>query len=213
MSTNNLVQALPDVYRKNTGSNNYKLLALHGEAVDALRADILAVLAAQDVHQATGVTLDRYGVIVDEPRGNSDDSDYRVKIQQKMGLYRGNGSWSSVSSGISNLTHLPLQAFALADNAMPHTVKLTVKDAADLARIPKSRSLLAKIATLLPAGVGLYVTSNFRSTAMVGISIINKIGITLTIYPWQVHHYESISTMCTAAVMKSCLSVTVLERS
>lgn len=213
MSTNNLVQALPDVYRKNTGSNNYKLLALHGEAVDVLRADISAVLAAQDVHQATGVTLDRYGAIVDEPRGNSDDVDYRVKIQQKMGLYRGNGSWSSVSSGISNLTHLPLQAFALADNAMPHTAKLTVKDAADLARIPKSRLLLAKIASLLPAGVEICVTSNFRSIAMVGISIISKIGINLTLLPWQVYHYESISTMRTAAAIKSCLSVTVLERS
>lgn len=213
MSTSKLIHSLPDVYRKDTDGNNFKILSLHGDAVDELRADISAVLAAQDIHQATGATLDRYGVIMDEPRGNSDDADYRVKIQQKMRLYRGNGSWSSVSSGISNLTHLPLQAFALADNAMPHTAKLTVKDAADLARIPKSRLLLAKIASLLPAGVEICVTSNFRSIAMVGISIISKIGITLTLYPWQVHQYESTCTIRTAAAIKSCLSVTVLERS
>ena len=53
MSTSKLIHSLPDVYRKDTDGNNFKILSLHGDAVDELRADISAVLAAQDIHQAT----------------------------------------------------------------------------------------------------------------------------------------------------------------
>lgn len=69
------------------------------------------------------------------------------------------------------------------------------------------------LARVVPANMQNIIRLVFQSPAPVGISTISKLGVTLHLYPWQVHQYESISTVRTAAVAKSCLSVTVLERS
>ena len=69
------------------------------------------------------------------------------------------------------------------------------------------------LARVVPANMQNIIRLVFQSPAPVGISVISKLGVTLHLYPWQVHHYESISTVRTAAGMKSCLTVTVLGRS
>ena len=69
------------------------------------------------------------------------------------------------------------------------------------------------LARVVPANMRNIIRLVFQSPAPVGISTISKLGVTLHLYPWQVHHYESVSTVRTAAAVKSCLSVTVLERS
>lgn len=69
------------------------------------------------------------------------------------------------------------------------------------------------LARIVPANMWNVIRLVFQSNAPVGISAISKLGVTLTLYPWQVHQYESVSTVRTAAAVKSCLSVTVLERS
>lgn len=214
MPTSKLAECLPDVYRKNPASNNYKLLELHGDASDALRDDIQLVLQAQDLQKAFGSTLNRYGDEIGQPRGNADDALYRTLIQEKIIQNRNNGAWNRVSSGIANLLQLPISRFYLADGAEPHTAQLILSDASDLAHLPgKTIFLLSKIKGLLPAGVRLFADAIFRLSIPVGISVISKLGITVTLYPWQVHQYDSISTVQTAAAVKSCLSVTVLERS
>ena len=69
------------------------------------------------------------------------------------------------------------------------------------------------LARVVPANMQNIIRLVFQSPAPVGISTISKLGVTLHLYPWQVHQYESISTVRTAAAVKSCLSVTVLGRS
>ena len=69
------------------------------------------------------------------------------------------------------------------------------------------------LARVVPANMRNIIRLVFQSPAPVGISTISKLGVTLHLYPWQVHQYESISTVRTAAAVKSCLSVTVLGRS
>lgn len=69
------------------------------------------------------------------------------------------------------------------------------------------------LARVVPANMQNVIRMVFQSPAPVGVSVISKLGVTLHLYPWQVHHYESISTVRMAAGMKSCLTVTVLGRS
>lgn len=69
------------------------------------------------------------------------------------------------------------------------------------------------LARVVPANMRNIIRLVFQSPAPVGISTISKLGVTLHLYPWQVHQYKSVSAVQTAAAVKSCLSVTVLERS
>ncbi|WP_413778141.1 putative phage tail protein [Caproicibacterium sp. XB1] len=69
------------------------------------------------------------------------------------------------------------------------------------------------LARIVPANMQNTIRLLFESATPVGIAVISKLGVTVTLYPWQVHKYESISTVRTAAATKSCLTVTVLERS
>lgn len=69
------------------------------------------------------------------------------------------------------------------------------------------------LARVVPANMQNIIRLVFQSPAPVGVSTISKLGVTLHLYPWQVHQYESVSTVRTAAAVKSCLSVTVLGRS
>ena len=77
---------------------------------------------------------------------------------------------------------------------------------------PNIDGLKAAVDEIKPAHLDYGIYFEDRVPGKLGIAAISKLGITLTLYPWQVHHYESIGTLRTAAAMKSCLSVTVLER-
>lgn len=91
--------------------------------------------------------------------------------------------------------------------------RLVIQYIETLGRPPDYRGLAEAVEEIKPAHLAWSVEFDEQVPGKIGISTISKFGITLTLYPWQVHKYESISTVRTAAAMKSCLSVTVLERS
>jgi hypothetical protein len=66
---------------------------------------------------------------------------------------------------------------------------------------------------VVPANMQNIIRIVFQSSAESGIFVVSKLGVIMTIYPWQVHQYDSVSTVSTAVGMKSALTVTVLERS
>ena len=70
------VSRLPDCYRKDSESNNYKLLELGRMATAELRDDIQAVLDCLDLNQATGKTLELYGDMMGQRRGLLNDEQY-----------------------------------------------------------------------------------------------------------------------------------------
>lgn len=79
-----LEKNLPDAYRKDEGSNNWKLLQIEKRAMDDLRAAIREVYNSLDIDQATGKTLDMFGDMFDQPRGMATDEQYRVMIKAKI---------------------------------------------------------------------------------------------------------------------------------
>ena len=74
MKTSDLVRKLPDVYRKDPKSNNYKLLQLSAEALEELREAAALTEESQDIRTAIGKTLDLHGEKVGQPRGSADDA-------------------------------------------------------------------------------------------------------------------------------------------
>ncbi|WOC32826.1 MULTISPECIES: hypothetical protein [Caproicibacterium] len=170
MPTDKLVRALPDAYRKDFGGNNYKLLALHAEAVDALRADIQAVLQAQNLQQAIGKTLDLYGAEVGQPRGSADDTLYRVLIQQKMARNRGIGTWESVTGGVRNVLNCGASDFYVYDNSYPHKAVLRVRNEEVLENCPLPTEEMKRVLNqLLPAGVDFVTVIPFPGSSFFAV--------------------------------------------
>ena len=105
MKTNNFnsenhVKNLPDFYNKKESSNNYKLLLIEKEAIDALRVDQNAVFDSLDINNATGFTLDLYGEMVGQQRGVATDDQFRCMIRSKIMRNMSDGDYASVTKAV-----------------------------------------------------------------------------------------------------------------
>lgn len=96
----NYVSNLPDVYKKSTDSNNYKMLEIERNATGKLYADIKDLFNSLDIDKATGETLDMYGEMLDQPRGLATDSQYRVMIKTKIMRNLSSGDYKSVAEAL-----------------------------------------------------------------------------------------------------------------
>ena len=90
------VNKLPDSYAKSIDSNNNKLLDINERAIADVKADAQAIYDVLDLDNATGRTLDLYGDMVGQKRGELNDIQYRIMIRTKMGINITQGNYSSV---------------------------------------------------------------------------------------------------------------------
>lgn len=84
MQTDELVKRLPDCYRKDKDSNNYKLLELSRTSIQGFEDDNQQLYDMLDIMKAHGKTLDLYGAIYKQKRGALADEQYRVVILQRI---------------------------------------------------------------------------------------------------------------------------------
>lgn len=71
---------LPDCYRKDPESNNYKLLEIGHLAIDKLMNDISYTKNSKDLTKAYGATLEHFGNMIGQLRGSLDDNQYRYLL-------------------------------------------------------------------------------------------------------------------------------------
>lgn len=90
------VKKLPDIYRKDSASNNFKLLNLNEQAIAVITEDLQAIFDARDLNKATGRTLDLIGEMIGQKRGVMTDEQYRYVILTKVGMNIGQGTYESV---------------------------------------------------------------------------------------------------------------------
>ena len=90
------VDNLPDVYRKDTSSNNYKILNIQKIEIDGIKEDTEDVYNTLDLDQATGKTLDLYGDMLGQVRGYATDDQYRVMIKSRIVRNLMTGSLDSI---------------------------------------------------------------------------------------------------------------------
>lgn len=101
MKTQTLLRFLPDVYNKEPGSNNEKLLSLESEMSEEFMADADKVLEYLDIRKATGKTLDLFGASVQQPRGRLTDEQYRYAILNRIAMNASKGDMNSVISNLA----------------------------------------------------------------------------------------------------------------
>lgn len=96
----NLAKNLPDAYRKDAGSNNYKLLAIEKSAMDSVRENLRLIFDSLDIEKAQGSTLDLYGEMLGQARGAATDEQYRIMLKAKVCRNIANGDHRSIITAI-----------------------------------------------------------------------------------------------------------------
>ena len=160
----NNARKLPDSYAKDSSSNNHKLLNLNEQAITALKKDMDDVLNVLDLSQATGATLDLYGDMVGQQRGELTDDQYRYMILTRSGINNSQGSYDSVIALLCRIFECEPSAISLDDGKDACTVELTKFPLSVLVNVGFSgQQAIDMIRLLLPSGVTID-SANFEGT-------------------------------------------------
>ncbi len=163
------VERLPDCYRKDKDSNNYKFLELNSLAVADLKADIKAVKDALDLNLSTGKTLDLYGDMLAQRRGLLNDEQYRYMLFARIGRNIVQGDYQSIMDTLvlmfgSQQGQITLDDLDLEEEETPCVVKLSKFPISVLMNAGfSSRQAVTMIEMLLPICVTLSA-DNFEGT-------------------------------------------------
>lgn len=156
------VRNLPDAFCKEPGCNNEKLLRLNAEIISQIRQDIQAVDDANDLDKASGKTLDLYGEVLNQPRGQMNDIQYRYLLYTKIGANSVSGDYFSTMRCLMQLFRVdpddPEYAdFMIVEDDLPGVVRLEKMPLHVLAGAGfTSKQAVQMIEKLLPVGVKVF---------------------------------------------------------
>ena len=156
---------LPDCYRKDVDSNNYKLLEIGHLAIDKLMNDINDTRDSKDLTKAYGATLERFGAMIGQSRGSLNDTQYRYLLYMKIGKNLVTGDYNSVIKvvramlGISDNSDELVIEDAEGGNVRVKSIPLSTLVASGFS----SRQAIKLIEQLLPLGIGIN-TDSFAGT-------------------------------------------------
>lgn len=169
MLNNDYIKKLPDCFEKAENSNNEKLLRINYDMLQALRTEIQKLSEALDINSVTGYTLDLYGEMLGQERGQLDDGRYKVLIMAAIlkNLCKCDGN--SIIDIMALVFDCDKDDFCIKDyeeesatvtlEKLPYSVLMAVGiTGKEAARIVKQ---------MLPAGVKLYA-DNFEGSFELG---------------------------------------------
>ena len=96
----NLARNLPDAYKKDKSSNNYKILEIERRANNVSRSFLEEIAAILDINKATGATLDMYGKRFGQARGRTTDAQFSKMIKSKIICSQSSGSYKDIVDAI-----------------------------------------------------------------------------------------------------------------
>lgn len=160
----NYIKQLPDAFRKDATSNNYRILQINQQALSKLYGDIEDVSNALDLMQATGKTLDLYGELLDQPRGACDDTQYRYLLLAKISRNFLKGDYENTVTAIATALQIETTDFLMKEHETRCAVEFTKFPIEVLTKTTfKSKQVYEIIKQLLPVGVEL-ILDEFQGT-------------------------------------------------
>jgi len=129
LETMQLVRRLPSTYTKNPASVLFRLFRIVGTECESLRKALLTTERYRDIDQAEGVTLDRIGSNVRQPRGLLNDVLYRAVIKAKVASQLSPGDLDSIKRIVAamlgiDVTEVRVKALWRADPPEPAAVEI-----------------------------------------------------------------------------------------
>lgn len=156
----NLAKNLPDAYRKDVASNNFKILEIERWANNETRATLEEIAAIFDIDNATGAVLDMYGKRFGQARGKATDAQYRLMIKSKIVRSSSSGSYKDIVDAICFTFDCDKADVLLVEGSTPMSVRL---EKAPLGAVIQagfsSRQAELIVESLLPAAVKLEYSS------------------------------------------------------
>lgn len=149
------VNNLPDCFRKDRDSNNFKILEIEKQTVNEFRATLQEIFDSLDLDKAKGATLDLYGEVVGQERGRATDEQYRIMIKAKLLRNLSNGSHSSILDCLAKTLNCDKSEIEIKEADDPCSVEITVPLNIIVSADFTSSQITALIKTLLPVGVSL----------------------------------------------------------
>ena len=152
----NLAKNLPDAYKKNTDSNNYKILEIERDFCQKLRQDLADVDDILSFENATSKTLDLYGERIGQRRGLATDAQYILMLKAKIMRTMSNGSYNSVINAVCKTFDCKPSDIIVEESTNPCAIKtlsipITIINKAGLS----SSQTHQIIRSLLPIGIKL----------------------------------------------------------
>lgn len=158
----NFEKNLPDAFRKDKDSNNYKLLLVDKHILDKIHLMLESIYGILDIDNATGETLDLYGTRLNLRRGTLTDAQYLIRLKAKIAQSFSDGSRDSVAKAL---------AFVLSSTSNKIKITSIGDNTVRLVDLPMSMLTGAKISTdeiismvkdMLPQGIS--VKADFTGT-------------------------------------------------
>ncbi len=152
----NLAKNLPDAYKKDGTSNNYKILEVERAANVELRTMLEQIENILDINNATGETLDLYGKRFGQPRGMANDSQYRAIIKSKIVRCFCGANYKDVIDSICFTFNCGIDDVRIIETEEPANVFLDKLPLADIVEAGFNTTQARQvIKNLLPVGVSL----------------------------------------------------------
>lgn len=148
----NQAKKLPDVYRHDTDSNNYKLMQLCNLINTDFEADMKSIFNSRDIHNATGKTLDRYGEMLGQSRNGATDEQYRFLLLNKIGKLKAGSDCNSVIQNIMIMFNA--EKISVTEGNLSVSVNGVTMDMIDNTGY-SAVEVKEKISEMLPVGVEL----------------------------------------------------------
>lgn len=121
----NHAKNLPDTYRRDKDSNNYKILEIERDAVSQLNSMLNQVYDITDLENATGKTLDLYGEKIGQDRGKATDEQYRILLKAKAARNLVNGSYKTICDAMCATFGCDASAIKFEDMNTPCHIEAT----------------------------------------------------------------------------------------
>lgn len=151
----NLAKNLPDAYKKDINSNNYKILEIERQSNNDLRSLLDCIANSLDIDNATGATLDMYGKRFGQPRGKATDAQYKLMIKSKIVRGMSNGSYKEIVDALCFTFNCPIDDVSIIETA-PMKVELqNLKLDTVLNAGFETSQIYQLVKSLMPVGVTL----------------------------------------------------------
>lgn len=159
-----LIDNLPDCYKKDKGSNNYKLLELSKKNVDAFRECLISIENSLNLNNARGATLDLYGKLVGQSRGLATDEQYILLIKTRIMRNLANGSNKGVVDALCAILNRKQSQVHITDTDNPCEVLITVPLGSIIEAELTVKQFNQLVKSILPVGVVLSANTIYEGT-------------------------------------------------
>lgn len=155
----NFAKNLPDAFRKDTDSNNYKLLLVEKHIYDKIYEMFQSIQNILDLDNTTGATLDMYGERLNVKRGALSDYQYRIRLKAKITQSLCDGTRDSIAEALAYMLSTTSDKIKLETDGTANVVKISDLPLSVVINAEFSTDEITEIVeNLLPEGVSVSQT-------------------------------------------------------